>query len=183
MCEPGFAVIELMPWLSRSWESHQSAGAFPAVLERLRGTPVRAAALIQGQPDAVLSARRGNTWSAKDHIGHLDDLHELDLKRATEFFERAPVLSCADPTNRATNERLHWAEPIEPTLLRFLLGRGELVAMLESATEADVSSGALHPRLQQPMRLIDWMQFVAEHDDHHLAAARAALRYAMKTAG
>jgi len=28
---------------------------------------------------------------------------------------------------------------------------------------------SLHPRLQQPMRLVDHLHFVAEHDDHHLA--------------
>jgi hypothetical protein len=27
----------------------------------------------------------------------------------------------------------------------------------------------LHPRLKQPMRLVDHLYFVAEHDDHHLA--------------
>ncbi len=27
---------------------------------------------------------------------------------------------------------------------------------------------ALHPRLNQPMRVIDLAQFVAEHDDHHI---------------
>jgi hypothetical protein len=27
----------------------------------------------------------------------------------------------------------------------------------------------LHPRLKQPMRLVDHLFFVAEHDDHHLA--------------
>jgi hypothetical protein len=26
----------------------------------------------------------------------------------------------------------------------------------------------IHPRLKQPMRLIDMCLFVAEHDDHHL---------------
>jgi len=28
---------------------------------------------------------------------------------------------------------------------------------------------SLHPRLKQPMRLVDHLHFVAEHDDHHLA--------------
>jgi len=28
---------------------------------------------------------------------------------------------------------------------------------------------ALHPRLQQPMRVLDMAFFTAEHDDHHLA--------------
>ena len=27
----------------------------------------------------------------------------------------------------------------------------------------------LHPRLKQPMRLVDHLFFAAEHDDHHLA--------------
>ncbi|MBO0912131.1 MAG: hypothetical protein J2P13_10085 [Acidobacteria bacterium] len=27
----------------------------------------------------------------------------------------------------------------------------------------------LHPRLKQPMRLVDRLYFAAEHDDHHLA--------------
>jgi hypothetical protein len=27
----------------------------------------------------------------------------------------------------------------------------------------------LHPRLRTPMRLVDHLYFVAEHDDHHLA--------------
>jgi hypothetical protein len=66
-----------MPWFSRSWEFHLPAGAFPAVLERLRGTPSRAAALVQGQPRRDASVRRGDTWSARN-IRHLDDLHELD---------------------------------------------------------------------------------------------------------
>jgi len=31
------------------------------------------------------------------------------------------------------------------------------------------SRSLLHPRLKQPMRLVDHLYFVAEHDDHHLA--------------
>jgi hypothetical protein len=27
----------------------------------------------------------------------------------------------------------------------------------------------VHPRLRQPMRFVDHLYFVAEHDDHHLA--------------
>jgi len=27
----------------------------------------------------------------------------------------------------------------------------------------------VHPRLKQPMRLVDHLFFVAEHDDHHMA--------------
>ena len=50
--------------------------------------------------------------------------------------------------------------------------RLELVNRLGTLSEADVGAIATHPRLGQPMRLIDWAFFVAEHDDHHLASAR-----------
>jgi hypothetical protein len=32
-----------------------------------------------------------------------------------------------------------------------------------------VQRTGLHPRLNQPMRVIDLILFIAEHDDHHLA--------------
>ena len=48
--------------------------------------------------------------------------------------------------------------------------------MLENLTVAEIGVTAMHPRLGIRMRLIDWAQFVADHDDHHLAAARMVLR-------
>jgi hypothetical protein len=48
--------------------------------------------------------------------------------------------------------------------------RGALVAQLESVDVELFARTALHPRLGVPMRLVDLMLFVAEHDDHHLAA-------------
>jgi hypothetical protein len=37
----------------------------------------------------------------------------------------------------------------------------------------DQSRTSLHPRLQQPMRMIDHAYFVAEHDDHPIERIRA----------
>jgi hypothetical protein len=34
----------------------------------------------------------------------------------------------------------------------------------------------LHPRLKMPMRLVDHLFFVAEHDDHHLAIIGGVIR-------
>ena len=33
---------------------------------------------------------------------------------------------------------------------------------------AELARTALHPRLRQPMSVVDLCFFVAEHDDHHL---------------
>ena len=43
------------------------------------------------------------------------------------------------------------------------------VAELEALSPDQIRHTALHPRLEQPMTVIDLFFFVAEHDDHHLA--------------
>jgi hypothetical protein len=174
-------MIEPTRWFERRWDFSLPIGAFPSVLERLRGTPVRAAALVGGIPDSVLSARNGDTWSAKEHLGHLDDLHELDESRFENFLERAGTLAVADLTNQRTQTANHNATSIVEILERLDDHRQGLVTRMESATAEDIGTICVHPRLKQPMRLIDWAFFVAEHDDHHLVAARLAIRSASAT--
>ena len=52
------------------------------------------------------------------------------------------------------------------------------VAQLEAMDEETIALTAQHPRLQQPMRVIDMALFVAEHDDHHIASITEILRIA-----
>jgi DinB superfamily len=162
-------------WFERTWSFDVPVGAFPAVLERLRGTPARMAELIAGATDDQLRRHDPNAWSAKRHLGHLDDLHALDEARLREFVSGATTLTAADPSNRLTYETDHDASPVAAIVARFRKHRAELVAEMELLTEAQIASTATHPRLRRPLRLIDWAYFVAEHDDHHLAAARQAL--------
>jgi hypothetical protein len=168
-------VIAIIPWTQRTWTFGLPIGAFATVLERLRGTPARAAELVSGVPDALLRAAPNATWSAKQHIAHLDDLHELDERRLGEFLGGAAILSAADMTNRRTHEADHNALSAEGIVRRLRTRRIDLVQRMEALSEAQVGATATHPRLRQPVRLIDWAVFVAEHDDHHLASARATI--------
>ena len=72
-------------------------------------------------------------------------------------------------SNRATETAGHHQTPIIAILTNLRSRRSAWVSKLDSVTEADVA------RLQQRMRLVDWAYFVAEHDDHHLAAIRSVL--------
>ncbi len=36
----------------------------------------------------------------------------------------------------------------------------------------EVDDAVVHPRLKQPMSMVDLFFFIAEHDDHHLARIR-----------
>lgn len=168
-------MIPQTPWTSRVFDHHLPVEVMPAILERLRGTPVRAAALLAEFADGQIRTGRGG-WSALEHVGHLDDLHDLDVRRLDEYLARAPVLSAADMTNRATYGAKHNERPATEVLDRFRARRLELVTRLERLSPEEAAIESQHPRLRRPMRLVDWLYFLAEHDDHHLAKAREALR-------
>jgi hypothetical protein len=168
-------MIKPVAWMDREFIFDQPVSLFPALLERLRGTPARATELVAGLSEDMLATRVNGKWSVKEHLGHLIDLHSLDQKRFREFLERAQVLSPADLGNRVTENANHRQVPMADILRRLRAGRHELVRKLEALTEEEVAITALHPRLQKPMRLLDWAYFVAEHDDHHLARARQVI--------
>jgi hypothetical protein len=174
----GRLMVSMIPqirWFDRKFVFNQPVGIFPLVLERLRYTPARAKELVAGCSEDALACRVNNKWSAKEHLGHLADLQPLDDRRLTEFLQNAPVLSAADSENRVTESADHRAAPIAKILNRLRDGREGLVFRLEGLTEDEVVRAALHPRLQQLMSLVDWLYFLAEHDDHHLALARSAV--------
>jgi hypothetical protein len=169
-------MIEPIPWLEREFTFDQPLGLFPAILERLRGTPSRAAELVAGLPEEVLSQRVNGKWSVKEHLGHLVDLQLLDDKRLREFQNEVAVLSAADPTNRTTEEGTYRETPIAEILAKMRTGRKALVEEMEHLSNEQIVVAAIHPRLKKNMRLVDWAYFVAEHDDHHLAHIARATR-------
>lgn len=105
----------------------------------------------------------------QEHVGHLADLDALHLKRLDEIERGAPELSGHDMTNRATWEANHNARPYAEVLGRFRATRSVLVARLANWDPARISASALHPRLKQPMRVVDIAFFAAEHDDYYIA--------------
>ncbi|HSF14554.1 MAG TPA: DinB family protein [Vicinamibacteria bacterium] len=168
-------MIEPGKWMERSWKFDLPVSYYPNLLERVRGTPTRAASLVARVPERALEIRTGTSWSAKEHIAHLDDLHELDETRLREFLSGAEVLTGADMTNSRTETAGHNETSIIEILERFASHREELVLELEPLSEKAILTSSLHPRLRQKIRLIDWVFFVAEHDDHHLVRARRAI--------
>jgi hypothetical protein len=172
-------MIAQTAWLNRKFCFDQPIGVFPVMLERLRGTPARAHELVARLSEDVLATRVNHKWSVKEHLGHLVDLQPLDDRRLKEFLNGAEILSAADVENRVTETAGHRDVPMASIIRRLTTGREDLVQRLQMLTEEQVGRTALHPRLQKPMRLLDWAYFLAEHDDHHLASARAVLRGAM----
>ncbi len=171
----GFQMIPQTAWLDRKFTFDLSIAAFLPLLERLRGTPVRAKELVTALPEHVLATRVQGKWSVKEHLGHLVDLEPLDNLRLSEFLSQREVLSAADLENRATEIADHRSTPVSEIVGKLTVGRQALLRRLEMLTEEQIGIVAIHPRLQKPMRLVDWVYFVAEHDDHHLSLARRAI--------
>jgi uncharacterized damage-inducible protein DinB len=171
-------MAELIPWFERVFRFDVPDGVFPNVLERVRGTPARLEERLRRLPRDLLTRREAGTWSIMENAGHLLDLEPLWSARVEDFIEGRKKLQTADLTNRKTHEAGHNDSPLESVLSSFRTARSALVAKLESLDPAAFSKTALHPRLNAPMRLIDHVLFVAEHDDHHLARISILMRSA-----
>jgi uncharacterized damage-inducible protein DinB len=157
-------------WFSRTFNFPYPAELLPNLLSRLRGTSVRLEAGFRDVPQELRTLKRDGKWSAQEHAGHLLDLETLWRTRLGDFFSASThQLTPADLTNRATDEAHFNAQPIESILANFRAAR---TGLLDEASMRDVASATRtlpHPRLKVPMRAIDHLYFVAEHDDHHLA--------------
>ena len=156
-------------WFERRFEFDSPNTLFPNIVERVRGTPARVEERVRGVEMSTLTRRVNETWSIQENVGHLLDLEPLWLARAGDLGAGAAVLTAAALDNRKTHQANHNALPLASILEAFRRERSRFVAVLDRADAALLERTALHPRLQSPMRLIDLVLFVAEHDDHHLA--------------
>jgi hypothetical protein len=169
-------MVEQVRWFERTFDFNQPVGVFPCILERFRGTPARLEDAVRRLDRSVLTTRVNDRWSMQEHAGHLWDLEELGERRLVEFLAHASTLSPADRENRKTFAANHNGRPIAEILSGFRNAREHLTGKLEKLNEAQVAFSSIHPRLGTPMRLIDWVCFMAEHDDHHLARIRGLMR-------
>jgi uncharacterized damage-inducible protein DinB len=161
----------LRRWFERRFSfEHLSESDFPFLVERLRGAPARVEDKTRALAPALLTRREGEAWSIQEHVGHLLDLDALHAARLDDYRAGADVLRAADLQNRQTYEARYNERPLAEVVLAFRLQRDRFVERLAAWPPEALGASALHPRLQQPMRLVDMLYFVAEHDDHHLAS-------------
>jgi len=97
------------------------------------------------------------------------DLEPLWMARVDDYLAGAAELTTADLSNRKTDEAQHNQGRIEDILAEFRNARVQPVDRVGGLDAALFARSIPHPRLKKPMRLVDHLYFVAEHDDHHLA--------------
>jgi uncharacterized damage-inducible protein DinB len=156
-------------WFERKFEFSFPVEFYPNLTARLRGTPARLEEVLRGTPRETLVNREQEKWSAQEHAGHLLDLESLWMARVDDFARGGAELTAADLKNRKTHEANHNGRPLEQILADFRSARSATMQRLNSIKPDVLARTMLHPRLKQPMRLVDHLYFAAEHDDHHLA--------------
>ncbi len=156
-------------WFERKFKVSVPLELFPVVVERLRGTPARLEENTSNLPPDILIKRSGSLWTIKEHTGHLGDLEPLWDGRIDDLLNNAERLRDADLKNSETHNANHNDTDITTLLGNFRTVREKLVSRLDKLDSESAGLTALHPRLEQPMRMIDLAFFIAEHDDHHLA--------------
>lgn len=163
-------------WFDRRFGLGLPSDSFPEILERVRGTPARVEERVSALPRELLVARdQPGAWSIQENVGHLLDLEPLWAGRLEDLLDGAAVLRPADLANRKTQEAGHDDQDLGDLLAAFREARTGVVQRLETLPESALSLTALHPRLEQPMTVVDLFFFVAEHDDHHLATITGLL--------
>jgi len=160
---------EVSKWFERKFDLSFPVEVYPNLCARLRGTPARLEELTRAYPPQVLTRRHEETWSMQENAGHLLDLEPLWLGRVEDYVNGLETLRVADLQNRKTHEADHNVRKLEDILAHFRKARTLLLERVESLDPAMYSRTALHPRLKTPLRLVDHLYFVAEHDDQHLA--------------
>jgi len=156
-------------WFDRKFDFAFPAELYPNVCVRLRGTPARLEEIVRGCPRELLARRPQEKWSAQEHAGHLLDLEPLWIARVDDYLAGVVELTPADLSNQKTHEANHNASGIAQILAQFRIARLRLADRVMGLDAALFARAILHPRLRKPMRLVDHLYFVAEHDDHHLA--------------
>jgi uncharacterized damage-inducible protein DinB len=156
-------------WFERKFEFSFPVELYPNVCMRLRGTPARLEETVRGRAHETLIRKPAKKWSAQEHAGHLADLEPLWLARVGDYAAGSAQLTVADLQNRGTDAAKHNSRPLEQILAEFRAARAKLLSSVESLDAAGFVRAIPHPRLKTPMRLVDHLYFVAEHDDHHLA--------------
>lgn len=157
------------PWFERHFDFNFPPEKMPDLIERLRGTPARVTALVEALVPEVLRRQVDGSWSIQENLGHLADLEPLWIGRVEDILAGHETLREADLTNTTTSDARHNDSSLGEVLEAVRAQRQRLIDAFAVLSPVEWAASSIHPRLNQPMRLVDLCMFVAEHDDYHLA--------------
>lgn len=169
--------MRLTPWSDRNLAFGKGLDEFPVLLERVSGTAARLVALTAYSPREQLRLRPYGSWSVAEHIGHLIYLQDRLEERVDDFAARRAELCWIDLTEQAPALEIHRRQDMGDLIEEFRLKREYFVRRLNELDPGALRHRAFHRCRNTSMTAVDMVLYVAEHDDHHLAAIRRILMH------
>lgn len=163
-------------WIERNFSFNYPVELYPEIIERVRGATARLDEYLNSAPAEILTRREDDHWSIQENAGHLYDLDALTLERIEQYVAGVDVLHAADITNKATTAANYNSVSAAEIARLFRERRLQVVNRLESLEPGMFARSAVHPRLNIPMRLVDFVFFEAEHDDYHFTRINELLK-------
>lgn len=163
------------PWNQRELQFGRSLDELPVLIERIQGTHARLAALLRDQPLERVHLRVEGRWSVIEHAAHLIALQDRFEPRAEDFERQRERLCEIRLDGQDAELRRHRVRRLGDVLEEFKLKRQAFTQRVDSFAHNVLEHVAIHPCKARPMRAVDMLHWIAEHDDHHLATIRHLL--------
>jgi hypothetical protein len=146
---------EVPAWFERKFNLNFPVELYPNICVRLLGTPIRLEELLSGTGREIRTAKPEGKWSIQEHAGHLADMEPLWMARVNDFAGGGETLTVADLSNRRTHEANHNKREPNSIVDEFRSSRLALCERLYELEPMRFGQTLIHPRLKQPMRLVD----------------------------
>jgi uncharacterized damage-inducible protein DinB len=156
-------------WIDHQFHLGIDIGWSLNIITRISDIGIRCQYHCDGLSEELLSTRKNQEWSIKEHIGHLIDLEALHLHRIHQFKELKTELTAADMSNQKTKDANHNNKLLKDLIAELIVERENLIHQYQSLPVESLDHYSLHPRLNVKMRPVDLLFFIGEHDDHHLS--------------
>jgi len=163
-------------WFDRKFDFDLGMEQYDTLYQRLQAAPGIFENQLAAVSETILQNRYNDKWSIKENIGHLFLLEFAWQIRLAEIADGKAELLVIDLNNSATDESDFNAMPLQQIMRNFREIRLQTISFLDTLTMDAFAHSSLHPRLKQPMCIIDMMYFIAEHDRHHLHTIQNILK-------
>ncbi len=158
-----------VPWIDREFRLTAEPENAAEIIDRLLGAHERVRAKLACVEEGACRSRLDDGWTINQNIGHLGDLEPLWSLRTRQFSTDARTLAPADMSNHDTDAADHNCIPAAVLAERFHTLRRRLCDTLSALAPSDFQRACIHERLGLTMTLAQHCEFVAMHDDYHLA--------------
>lgn len=146
----------------------------PGTIEVIGSTPSVLRALTASLPDAILDARDGEGWSARDIVAHLLDRWPSQRTRVHKMLAEANPIILDEPEVAGLEASGLRERPLAWLLGEFERARAAEAASFRALTASDLARPGQHS-VAGPITIAELLNHVAYHDLLHVQQIAATL--------